>query len=119
MKFPVKTMGVVALVAASVSLANPAEARWGRGWGGFGFGLAAAAIVGGAIAASTYPSYGYGYYPGYAYAYPAYSYGYYPSRAYYSYGYAYPNYGYAYYPRRSYYSYAYAPGLRWRAYRGW
>ena len=75
MKFPVKTMGVVALVAASVSLANPAEARWGRGWGwgGFGFGLATAAIVGGAIAASTYPSYGYyGYYPRYAYGYPAY-----------------------------------------------
>jgi hypothetical protein len=103
------------MLAASVFVANPAEARWGRGWGGFGFGLTAAAIIGGAIAASTWPSYGYGYgyYPYsagyYAYGYPAYSV-----------GYAYPSYGYAYYPRRAYYGYAFAPGLRWRVrHRRW
>jgi hypothetical protein len=64
MKLPVKTIGA-ALVAASVALASPAEARWGRwggwGWGGLGLGLAAGAIFGGAIAASAYPYYGYGY----------------------------------------------------------
>ena len=51
----------------------------GGGWRGVGFGLAAGALIGGIIAASTY-RYGYGY--------PAYSYGYgYPA---YSYGYGYP-----------------------------
>ena len=64
-----------------------------------GFGLAAG-VIGGAIAASTWPAYGYGYgygYPRYyAYGYPAYSYGYYPRRAYY--GYASPSWGYGYYP---------------------
>ena len=79
-----KTIGA-ALVAASVALASPAEARWGRwggwGWGGLGLGLAAGAIFGGAIAASAYPYYGYGYRSAYyGYGYPAY------------YGYSYPAY---------------------------
>jgi hypothetical protein len=138
MKISVKTIGA-ALVAASVFLANPAEARWrGWGWGGLGLGLAAGAIFGGAIAASAYPYYGYGYrsayygygypayysygygYPAYrvAYAYPSRGYGYYPRRAYYGYGYA-PRVAYGgYYPRRAYRAYAFAPG--WRGYhRRW
>jgi hypothetical protein len=71
--------------------------RRGWGWGGFGVGLATGAIIGGAIAASTYPAYSYGYpaYGGYA---PAYGYGYAPAYyggyapAYYGYSYAYPRY---------------------------
>ncbi len=38
--------------------------RGGWGWGGVGAGLAAGALIGGAIAANSYP-YGYGYAPGY------------------------------------------------------
>ena len=132
-QLPAKTIGA-ALLTASVALANPAEARWrGWGWGPLGFGIAAGALLGGAIAASAYPSYGYGYgypryygygypryygygYPSYrvAYAYPSWGYGYYPRRAYYGYAYA-PR--YAYYPRRVYRAYAFVPGRlhrRWR-----
>ena len=105
--------------------------QW-RGWRGRAFGgLAAAAIIGGAIAASR-PYYGYGY----GYGYPAYSYGYGP--AYYSYAgpsygygysYAYPSYGYGYSygyaPAYSYsyadpyYAYASVPRVRYRAVRAW
>ena len=57
------------LLAAAVSLlpasAN-AQRRGGWGWGGFGVGLAAGAIIGGALAA---PYYSYGYAPGYSYGY--------------------------------------------------
>jgi BA14K-like protein len=42
--------------------------RGGWGWGGAAAGLAAGAIIGGAIAANSAPYYGYGYGPGY---YPA------------------------------------------------
>jgi hypothetical protein len=77
---------------------------WGGGWrGGHGFGwgapaagLAAGAIIGGAVAASQ-PWYGYDYSPGY------YGYGYDPG--YYSYGYD-PGYSYG----DPGYSYGYAPG---------
>ena len=107
-------------LAASQSLRDAAPSavetvRWrGRGWGGVGFGFAAAAIIGGAIAASR-PYYGYGYYgygyPAYAYGYPAYGYAYAPS---YSYAYA-PAYAYAY--PRYYYGY---PRVRYRsAFYGW
>jgi hypothetical protein len=79
--------------------------RWrGRGFGGIGFGLAAGALIGGAIASrSYYGGYGYGYgyggYGGYGYGYPAYGYGYGPA---YGYSYAPSYYGYA----PAYYSYA-------------
>jgi hypothetical protein len=53
----------------------------GRGWGGVGAGLAAGAIIGGAVAASE-PWYGYDHAPGY------YGYGYDPG--YYGYGYPAP-----------------------------
>src|SRR5262245_20013319 len=90
--------------------------RWG-GWGGFGIGLAAGALIGGALASPYYGGYGGCYgcgYPAYAYSYPAYSYAYAPS---YSYGYAPAYYSYSYaYP--SYYAY---PRYRYRAafYRPW
>lgn len=72
----------------------------GRGFGwGLG-GLAAGAIIGGAIASST--AYGYGYGPYYGYGYPGPAYGYAP--AYYGYGYG-PGYGY--YRPRPYYGYGY------------
>src|SRR4051794_33293130 len=121
MKLPVKTIGAT-LVAASIALAGPAEARWrGGGWGGLGFCLAAGALLGGAIAASAYPygygygyrSYGYGYgYRSYGYGYPPYGYGYPAYRVAYA---SYPSWGYGYYPRRAY-GYAYAPRLRSYAY---
>jgi BA14K-like protein len=109
--------------------------RWG-GWRAWGPGLAAGAIVGGAIAATT-PWYGYNSYNDYAYA-PGYSYAYSPygtgpsgynsynydnAPAYNSYAYA-PGYSYSYWPgfrsgpsgyssynyAPAYNSYAYAPG---------
>ena len=118
MTLPIKTV-CVALIAGSLSsFANSATAvplsaslslrgaadpavqtvQWRRGWGGLGFGLAAAAIIGGAIASSSYYGYGYGY-PGYAYS------GYAP--AYYGYGYAPAYAGYAYAPAYAGYAYAY------------
>lgn len=87
---------------------NVDQVRWrgGYGYGGYrGYGYrrnvggalaagAALGLIGGAIAASAAPRYGYydGYYgAGYGgYAYPAYGYGY-PA---YGYGYGYPAYGY-------------------------
>ena len=93
--------------------------RWrGRGWGGIGFGLAAGAIIGGAIASRSYYG-GYGYGDGwlwlrlsclrlrlwlsrYGYAYAPSYYGYAP--AYYSY--ASPRYYYG-YPRLRYRSAGY------------
>ena len=118
------------------ALASPAEARWGR-WGGWGLGIAAGAIIGGAIAASAYPYFGYGYrsayygygypayysygYPAYrvAYASPSWGYGYYPRRAYYGYAYA-PRAAFGgYYPRRAYRAYAFAPGWRGGYHRRW
>jgi hypothetical protein len=92
---------VAAPIGASLGLhdgSGPAvqtvDWRGGRGWGGHGWwggpaaGLAAGAIIGGAVAASQ-PWYGYDYdyAPGY------YNYGYDPG--YYSYGYAPGGYGYA------------------------
>jgi hypothetical protein len=106
-------------LGASLSLrdaSTPAlqTVQWRRwGWGGFGVGLATGAIIGGAIAATTYPAYGYGYgYPayGYGYGYPAYGYGYgYAPRYYYApayYGgyapaYVYPRYRTGLYVRRA------------------
>lgn len=89
------------------------QVRWHGGWGwGLG-GLAAAAIVGGAIASSA--PYGYGYYGGpyYGYGYPGYGYGYAP--AYYGYApaYAYPRY---YRPYRPYYGYSYGYYRPYRVY---
>jgi hypothetical protein len=120
------------LIAASVPLSVPANAAWGGwhggwggwhggggwGWGGVGLGLAAGALIGGAIAASSYgygyPAYGsaYGYgYPAYSgYSYPAYGYGY-------DTGYSYPAYGSGYgtgynYPAYGAYRSTYHPVVR-------
>jgi hypothetical protein len=87
--------------------APPVESVQWRRWG-WAPGLAAGAVIGGAIAASR-PWYGYNnYYDDYAYA-PAYSYGYSPGYSYYS-----PGYSYGYSPGYSYYSspgysYGYSP----------
>ena len=76
--------------------------QWRRGWRGRGWGwgpgIVAGAIVGGAIAAATQP-WNYGYYDGYAY--PGY-YGYAPGYAYAAPGYAYAAPGYAYAPGPGY-----------------
>ena len=63
-------MALVSVATLAVSMASPAYAwRGGWGWGpGIAAGLLGGAIVGGAIASSTYPPYGYygpGYGPGY------------------------------------------------------
>lgn len=117
MKLLRTTALTAALMTAAVpSLTTPANAwgwRGGWGWGGVGLGLAAGALIGGAIAAS---SYGYGYpYSGYGYGYPAYGYGYgyAPSYGYAGYGYGYPAYSYGY--GTGYYGgygYAYRPVAR-------
>src|SRR6476661_3152921 len=65
------------IAAAGIAAPKPAEARCIGCWVGAGI---AAAVIGGAIASSSY---------GYGYGYPAYSYGY-------GYGYGYPAYGYGY-----------------------
>ena len=139
MKLLRTTALTAALMTAAVpSLTSPAHAwGWGwrgGGWGGVGVGLAAGALIGGAIAASSYaygyPAYGYGYgYPAYGYvtgpvtaiqltryrfvsgySYPAYGYGY-------GSGYSYPAYGYGYgtgysYPAYGAYRAAYHPVVR-------
>jgi BA14K-like protein len=98
-------------ITAPSSLQNAASApvesvqwrRWG-GWRGWGPGLAAGAIIGGAIAASR-PWYGYGYYNNYDdYAYSPYGTG--PS-GYNSYNYDYAPGGYSYGPG---YTYSYSAG---------
>jgi hypothetical protein len=63
-------MALAAVATLAVSTASPAHA-WRGGWGpGIGLGLLGGAIIGGAIANSTYP---YGYYgPGYGYYGPGY-----------------------------------------------
>jgi BA14K-like protein len=126
MKMPCKLLAVAGLAAGTVSLAPPAGAapiaaaslqnaetpsvelvRWrGRGWA-WAPGVAAGAIIGGAIAASQpwnsgYAYDGYAYGPGYAYV-PGYAYM--PGYAY-SPDYAYAPGGYA----PGYSDYAYAPG---------
>src|SRR5262249_34080380 len=66
---------LAAAAVGAAALPTSAEARWGWVWGGFGVGLAAGAIIGGALARPYYPYYGYGYGDGYGYPY-AYGYGY-------------------------------------------
>jgi BA14K-like protein len=81
-------LGAPGLQGAAGAAVQTVQWRGGRGWwGGPAAGLAAGAIIGGAVAASR-PWYGYDYAPGY------YSYGYDPG--YYSYGYnpGYYDYGY-------------------------
>ena len=89
----------------------------GIGWRGAGVGLAAAAVAGGALAASSYYGSGYGY-PAYGYGYgtgyPAYGYGYgtgysYPSYGYGTTSYTYPTYGYG--TGYSYPGYGYGRGI--------
>jgi hypothetical protein len=104
MKIPCKVLAAAVLAVSAGSFAAPAGAapitaptslqnaaappveavQWRRDWRGWGPGLVAGAIVGGAIAAAQPWNYGYGgpyaayaYDPGYAYApaYDAYSYG--------------------------------------------
>lgn len=94
---------VATMKAAAGDEVTPVYWR-GRGFGWALGGLAAGAIIGGAIASGG----PYGYYDGGPYYdYPGYGYGYAP--AYYGYGpaYAYPGYGYRRYyrPYRSYYGY--------------
>lgn len=78
-----KTLIALAAVAtigvASVAAPQQAEARWGGG-GAFIGGLAAGAIIGGALAR---PYYGYGYGPYYGGYYGGYPYGYYGGGPYY------------------------------------
>ncbi|MEK9278047.1 MULTISPECIES: hypothetical protein [unclassified Bradyrhizobium] len=105
-------------VAAMKAVAgnDTTQVYWRGGWGwGLG-GLAAGAIIGGAIAASTAP---YGYYGGPyygGYGYPGPYYGYAP--AYYGYAPAYGGYyGYRrYYSYRPYRPYYYGYARPWRAY---
>jgi BA14K-like protein len=90
--------------AVTSPLENVQFRRWG-GWRAWGPGLAAGAIIGGAIAA-TQPWYGYNnYYDDYAYA-PGYSYSYSPGYGSGPSGYNSYNYNYA----PAYNSYAYSPG---------
>ena len=122
MRFPIKILATAAIAGSAWSIAGSADAvplaaslslrdastplvetvQWRRwGWG-VGAGVVAGAIVGSAIARSSYyyggyPSYGYGY------GYPAYSYGYAP------YGYAPAYYG----------GYAYAPPVYGPYWRRW
>ena len=101
------------------AVTSPLEnVQWrGWGWSGWGPGIAAGAIIGGAIAASR-PWYGYNnYYDDYAYA-PGYSYSYSPSgynsRYYNDYAYS-PGSSFSPsgYDSRYYNDYAYVPGYRY------
>src|SRR4051812_10224833 len=102
---------------------------WGGGWrggyyggwnnygccggGALAFGLIGGALLGSAIAASSYPYYDYGYgYPAYGYGYPAYT------TAYYGYPY-YPRSGYGYGYRRAYYAPRYYGGYGGYYRGGW
>ena len=81
--------------AAAIAVPATADARWGWRGGAFFGGLAAAAIIGGALSRPYYGygygyNYGYGYYPQQYYYAPAYSYA--PAPAYY-YGAPGPYYG--------------------------
>jgi len=62
------------LAVAAVAVPQQAQARWGRHWGGGAVlgGLAAGALIGGALSA---PYYGYGYGPYYGYYGGPYAYG--------------------------------------------
>jgi len=109
MKLRIASLATAAVIATSVPLADSAQAAWrgGWGWAGVGFGLAAGALIGSALAAPYYYPYG-GYYPyyGYRYAY---------APTYYSYGYAPAYYGYT----PAYYGYAYSsPYWGYRSYYG-
>ena len=91
---PIGNSGLKAAVAPDTT-----EIYWRRGYGwgpGIGFGLAAGALVGAAIAARPYGYYGYG--PGYGYG-PSYVYDAPVYAAPYAYGPVYPGYygGYGYY----------------------
>jgi hypothetical protein len=121
MKLLRTTALTAALMTAAVpTLTSPAHAAWwgwrggGWGWGGVGVGLAAGALIGGAIAASSYAN----GYPGYGYGYPAYGYGYGSG---YGSGYGYPAYGYGYGAGYSYpsYGYGYDTGYSQPAYGGY
>ncbi len=82
-KFLMALVAVAAIGAAAVGTPSTADARWGGGWGGYGWRggwgwgpgpFVAGAVVGAALAAPYY--YGYGpYYP-----YGPYPYGYYGCR---------------------------------------
>jgi hypothetical protein len=87
MKKSLPALAAAAVIAATtVALPTSADAQWRRGWGwgggAFLGGLAAGAIIGGALASPYYGyPYGYGYYPAYYGGYYPYSYGgYYPYR---------------------------------------
>src|SRR5262249_35894089 len=64
MKLRIASLATAAVIATSVPLADSAQAAWrgGWGWAGVGFGLAAGALIGSALAAPYYYPYG-GYYP--------------------------------------------------------
>jgi hypothetical protein len=76
MRKTLTTIAVAATIAvATVATPTTADARWGWRGGAFIGGLAAAAIIGGALSR---PYYGYGY----GYGYSPYSYSYYPAYSY-------------------------------------
>ncbi|GJD57378.1 hypothetical protein [Methylobacterium dankookense] len=103
---PALTGAQVGGAAATVDNVGWRRGYYGGGYGYRGYGYrgygyrrnvggalaagAALGLIGGAIAASSAPRYG--YYGGYGYDYPAYGYGYAPAG--YGYSYGYPAYGY-------------------------
>src|SRR5712691_215197 len=65
MRKALTVLAAAAIAGAAIATPTAADARWGRGGAFFG-GLAAGAIIGGALSAPYYyssPSYSYGYYP--------------------------------------------------------
>ena len=122
MRSKITALAMAAALAGAAVLATSTGAsaqRWhgygNRGWGpAAGIGLAAGALIGGAVAAATTPWYGPGYYGDYAYAGNAYDpWSYSAADPYYyggvapSYGYVAPTYGYA--PGYNAYAYSEAP----------